>query len=184
MPLLNRPGTISLGGGSPNPQTFPIKNIQVELKDTNGIEPVIRIKSLAPALQYSETAGLPDLLEILQQLQEAEHKPPRLNTSKIGVTTGSQDGLTKAFEMVLSRGDTLLVEDYIYPGCLAFLKPAGISLHSLPADNEGLLPEALDEVLVNWSIKMQGPKPKVIYLIPTGSNPTGRTHSENRKCLV
>ena len=40
----------------------------------------------------------------------------------------SQDGLAKAFEMLLNPGDSILVEDPTYPGTLSFLGPFGANL--------------------------------------------------------
>jgi DNA-binding transcriptional MocR family regulator len=50
-------------------------------------------------------------------------------------------------------------------------------------DGSGLIPESLDSILRNWSRdqpKNQS-RPKVLYTIPTGSNPTGASLSEERK---
>lgn len=46
---------ISLGGGMPNPTTFPYKSIQVEAKD--GTKFALEGSELSKALQYCETAG-------------------------------------------------------------------------------------------------------------------------------
>ena len=53
---------------------------------------------LDEALQYSPTRGLPRLLRHLEALQAAEHAPPV--PVEVCVSTGSMDGLTKAFDMV------------------------------------------------------------------------------------
>lgn len=54
--IANGPPTlISLGGGQPNPSTFPFKSIQVESRDGNKF--ILKGKDLSKALQYSETSG-------------------------------------------------------------------------------------------------------------------------------
>jgi aromatic amino acid aminotransferase I len=43
-------------------------------------------------------------------------------------------------------------------------------------DDYGLVPEALDDSLNNWNYQTRGArKPFLLYLIPTGQNPTGAT---------
>lgn len=80
------------------------------------------------ALQYSPTCGLPVLVNELVALQEREHSP--VNPFKVMVSTGSQDALTKAFDMLLDPGESLLVENPTYSGALAFLEPAGVNCKS------------------------------------------------------
>lgn len=122
-PLLKVPGMISLGGGMPNPSTFPISTIQIQLK-AGGETIQLTAQETEMALQYSQTAGLPELLEILAQLQRSVHNRPSVQANnQICITTGSQDGLYKAFQMVLSEGDSLLAESPTYSGTLALLRP-------------------------------------------------------------
>jgi aromatic amino acid aminotransferase I len=42
----------------------------------------------------------------------------------------------------------------------------------------------MDEVLSNWSTATQGPKPKVVILVPTGQNPSGTTMSIGRRKVI
>ena len=71
MPLLQVPGMISLGGGLPNPATFPFKSLTVELK--NGEKYTLSDSTLDVALQYSPTNGLPSFLAHLETLRQVYH---------------------------------------------------------------------------------------------------------------
>ena len=83
----------------PNTETFPFQSFQIDFK--HNMDPIkLEGKDLEAALQYSATAGLPSLLQHLYELQGAEHGNHAQN-AKIMVTTGSQDALTKAFDMLL-----------------------------------------------------------------------------------
>jgi len=119
----------------------------------------------------------------LHGMQIAEHSPPPATAEqlRVCVTTGSQDSLTKAFDMLIEEGDNVLVEEPTYSGALAALWPMGCKLTGVPTDGGGLKPEALHSILDNWNVETQGPKPRVLYTIPTGSNPTGATLSEDRR---
>lgn len=59
-PLTQIPGMVSLGGGMPNAQLFPIEEIQVKAKDLRGrkgdsVTLTLSGKQLESALQYSPT---------------------------------------------------------------------------------------------------------------------------------
>lgn len=113
-PLVSQPGMISLGGGMPNTETFPFASLQLNLK--SGKQLTLDTDRLHEALQYSPTPGLPSLLAALRRLQLREHTSSRESDFDITVTTGSQDGLSKAFDMLLEEDDTLLLESPTYSG--------------------------------------------------------------------
>lgn len=88
---------------------FPFSSFKFTL--TDGVEIALTPTELSESLQYSDTPGIPSFLAELMRLQQAEHKIPYpIDEVAIAVTTGSQDGLTKAFEMLLNPSDSLLVE--------------------------------------------------------------------------
>ena len=169
-PLVGLPGMISLGGGMPNPSTFPFSRIQIELKDGPEIE--LSGKSLEAALQYSPTPGLPPLVAHLRRLQEAEHGAAA--NHEICVTTGSADALSKTFDALLDEKSALLVESPTFSGSLAYLQPIGCGLAGVECDRFGIIPDAMDRILREWDEEREGrPRPRVLYTIPNGGNPTG-----------
>ncbi|CEL98170.1 unnamed protein product [Vitrella brassicaformis CCMP3155] len=157
----------------PSASQFPIQSIAVTLKDGAQIE----LDNVEQLLQYSPTKGLPRLVEHLKLLQAREHgKDP--GSFDLCVTTGSQDALTKTFEALLNPGDPILIESPTYSGSLAFLEPFGAQLVEVPTDHEGIVPSLLRDILARWS---GTPRPKVLYTIPTGSNPSGATMNVERR---
>ncbi|ETW01883.1 hypothetical protein, variant [Aphanomyces invadans] len=180
-PLVALPGMISLGGGMPNPTTFPFESMSIKLKSGQTMD--LRGPTLQQALQYSPTPGLPELVQIISTRMEDEHEPPALSEPRmLSITTGSQDALYKAFEMLIDEDDSLLVETPTYSGTLAHLHAVNCNLVTVRTDGQGLVPEHLASILDNWdSIKK---KPKVLYTIPTGGNPTGVSMSFERKQQV
>ncbi|EOD15135.1 putative aminotransferase [Emiliania huxleyi CCMP1516] len=173
------PGMISLGGGMPNPSTFPFAKLTAELTDGTSVE--LSGASLEAALQYSPTQGLPALVAHLERLQDDEHGRAS-EDRQLCVTTGSADALSKAFDALLVEGDALLVESPTYSGSLAYLQPLGCRLVGVPCDGAGLQPAALEAVLAGWDEASEGARrPRVLYTIPTGSNPTGASLDAERK---
>ncbi|GMH66655.1 hypothetical protein TrRE_jg4023 [Triparma retinervis] len=178
---------ISLGGGMPNVSTFPIASIELKLKKGGGSSLVLNEDETRVALQYSPSRGIPSLVSHLKALQHDLHDVNFTDGSRdLIVTNGSQDGLAKAFEMLLEPGhDTLLIENPTYSGSLAFLGPLGVTLKGVETDAQGIVPSKLRNVLDNWEVQNGGrKKPRVIYTIPTGSNPTGGSLTFERKSEI
>lgn len=109
------------------------------------------------------------------------HAPPYADWKCI-MTPGNTFMLELAFRTFVKRGDYILIEQYTYPSCLETAKPLGARFVAISMDKDGLLPEDLDRVVSSWDASIMGAeRPKVLYIIPTGQNPTGSTLSEKRR---
>ncbi|XP_037753458.1 kynurenine/alpha-aminoadipate aminotransferase, mitochondrial isoform X1 [Chelonia mydas] len=182
------PSLISLAGGIPNPNTFPFKMATITTRDGTAVD--IGEDLMKRALQYSPSAGIPELLSWLKDLQKSLHNPPTAKYSpdqgqmEICVTTGSQEGLCKVFEMLINPGDNILLDAPTYPGTLAALRPLGCNIINVPSDQHGIIPKALKEILSRWSpedVRKHNNIPKFLYTIPNGGNPTGTSLTTDRK---
>jgi len=180
LPLASRPGMISLGGGMPNPALFPIDGL--ELSVAGGAKLRASPADVREALQYSATAGLPELLARLRVVQLAEHAPPA--PVALAVVPGSQDGLAKIFDALIEDGDSVLIEAPTYSGSLAYLEAKRCRFVSVPTDGDGLDVAALAARLDAWQPARDGAKPRVLYCIPTGGNPTGASLSDARRTAL
>jgi len=177
------PEMIPLSGGMPNPEMFPFKELKLEV--TGGHPIVLEGKALQAALQYIPTHGHPALLKQLRSLQEEVHTPNQdvwANTD-IVITSGSQDGLCKALEMMIDQGSSVLVEDYVYSGTLAIMSPYKPVYHVIQSDSKGMVPESLRSILSQWKAGPDGEegRPKFLYINPTGANPTGTILPQERR---
>eukprot|EP00761_Pharyngomonas_kirbyi_P014099 gb/GECH01014129.1/.p1 GENE.gb/GECH01014129.1/~~gb/GECH01014129.1/.p1 ORF type:complete len:435 (+),score=116.56 gb/GECH01014129.1/:1-1305(+) len=176
-PLLSIPGMISLGGGLPNPSTFPFQSLEFTLKDGTKIS--LSDEEIKAALQYCPTSGLPSFLSWVKEHQKTIHSPPYENW-EVCVSTGSQDSLAKAFQALLNPGDSILLEIPTYSGALSALKPMNCNLCGVPTDHGGIVIDELRQMLKNWDTSLK-PFPKALYTIPTGQNPSGATLDINRR---
>ncbi|XP_061108067.1 kynurenine/alpha-aminoadipate aminotransferase, mitochondrial isoform X2 [Conger conger] len=186
------PSVISLAGGAPNPDTFPFHSATVKVK--NGASIVLDETTMKRALQYSASSGIPELLSWMKTLQRNLHNPPTASNSVAGgqmdicVTTGSQEGLSKTFEMLVTPGDNVLLDAPTYSGTLAALQPLGCNIINVPSDQFGMIPGALREILSRWdpadAKKPGSTVPRVLYTIPNGGNPTGASMTAERKADV
>ncbi|KAF1380733.1 hypothetical protein PFLUV_G00167030 [Perca fluviatilis] len=183
------PSLISLAGGAPNPNTFPFQSASIKLK--NGQMLTFDDAAMKRALQYSASNGIPELLTWMKNLQKDLHDPPTASYAPengqmdMCVTTGSQEGLCKVFEMLVNPGDNVLLDAPTYSGTLAALQPLGCNLINVPSDQHGMIPAALKEVLSRWDPsevhKPSSTAPKILYTIPNGGNPTGASMTAQRK---
>ncbi|KAM0755517.1 PLP-dependent transferase [Meredithblackwellia eburnea MCA 4105] len=188
-PLEKRPGMISFLAGKPNPTTFPFSSISVQLKPiVEGDKPetlVVESSALNEGLQYGPTAGLGGLVDWLEDLQVKKHHRTKDGSWRVSVGSGSQDLIYKAFQALIEEGDSVLLETPIYSGTLGLLQPEPATFIEVPVDTEGLVPEVLEDLLANWEAKHPGKRfPKILYTIPTGSNPTGCSSPLDRKVAI
>ncbi|GAA5922737.1 uncharacterized protein JCM15063_003407 [Sporobolomyces koalae] len=177
-PLEKIPGMVSLLAGKPNAETFPFSAITVSLKPiipTDTPEQlVVESDALTEGLQYGPTAGLTGLVKWLENLQETKHSRKKDGSWQVSVGSGSQDLINKAFCSLVNPGDSILLETPVYSGTIGLLRQHDASLIEVPVDTAGLNPDALEDILANWSEKYPNKRfPKLLYTIPTGSNPTG-----------
>lgn len=176
-PLTLIPGMISLGGGLPNPGTFPFSKIEVSLNTGEG--PLcIDGAELKAALQYAPTEGLPSFVEWVNSYIRKFHRP-QIKDWSICVSTGSQDALSKAFEMILEAGDVIFVDIPTYPGALSALRPLGCDIVGVETDGDGMICHDLEGKMRQE--KNGGKTLKAIYTTPIGQNPRGSSLTRARK---
>lgn len=98
---------------------------------------------------------------------------------------GATDGWSKVVQLLLERDDAILVEEWTYPGAEGAFIPLGVEMISLKMDGEGIIPQYMEETLANWDEGVRGRRrPRVLYTVPTGQNPTGATASSQRRKAI
>ncbi|KAK1145514.1 hypothetical protein N8T08_004072 [Aspergillus melleus] len=181
LPLEVLPGMISLVAGKPNPETFPFSDISISLKDSNGHRIVLEEGRLSEALQYGLPGGNAELIKWFEELQRRVHGIGDHQGWACCIGNGSQELIHRAFQVFADLGDPVLIETPAYPGVVGFLRADGHQLIEVQSDAEGLNPVDLERVLFAWPGKR---RPRVLYTIPTGSNPTGQSCTEIRKAQI
>ncbi|XP_046624140.1 kynurenine/alpha-aminoadipate aminotransferase, mitochondrial-like isoform X1 [Neodiprion virginianus] len=171
------PDLIPFAGGLPNTETFPFQEIDVTYKD--GTRHKLTGKDLDVALQYGHTEGYPPLMKLWRDLQNRWHSPPR-DDWEVLVTTGSQEACSRILEHFLDEGDAVMVQVPAYTGTLGALDPLAPEFIGIEQDAEGIVPDKIRQVC---EARMRDglPKPKLLSVNPTGSNPTGAVLSEERR---
>ena len=98
---------------------------------------------------------------------------------EILIVSGSLQALDLVNGILLTRGDTVIIEQDTYQGALTRLARLGVCAVGVPLDQDGMRMDALAAALAE--LKARGVRPKYIYTVPTVQNPTGTILNEARR---
>ena len=163
--LLGDPNIISFAGGNPASSALEPERIAAFAQEAlaeNGVN----------LLQYGQTEGYAPLRESAAEF--FRHNGVKTDPAHILPVSGSQQGLDLICKALLNEGDTMLVENPTFLGALQTYRTYGARFAAVETDEDGAIPESLEE-------QIRAHRPKLIYLIPTFQNPTGRTLSLERR---
>lgn len=168
MELAEAPDVISFAGGFPAPETYPLEEIKqafMKVLEHHGKE----------ALSYSSTSGYINLRQkIVQRINDKQGTS--LTADEIIITSGSQQALDMSGMLFVDKGDIILCETPSYVGALNVFKAYGAEFIEVPTDSEGIIPEALEEI-----IQKNEERIKLAYVMPDFQNPTCRCWTEERR---
>jgi DNA-binding transcriptional MocR family regulator len=169
-----QPEVISLAGGLPAPELFPIDEYR------RAFEWVLESDG-AQALQYGPSEGYAPLRGFV-----AEHLGRlgiRCTPEDVLIINGSQQALDLIGKIFLDPGDAILCEKPTYLGALQAFNQYQPRYVVVPMDDDGM---RVDEVERALARDASGPRRiKFIYVVPNFQNPTGRTLTlERRQRLV
>ena len=166
------PEMISFGGGAPAAEALPIDTVreianEILTKDKRGAE----------ALQYGHPYGVKDLREaVVNKLLIP--KGVAANPDDIMIVNGGLETMNLICQVFIDPGDVILVESPTFVHCVEIFEMFQAKCIAVKMDEDGIVPEDVEEKIKEYH-------PKMVYVIPTFHNPTGRTLStERRKCLA
>jgi 2-aminoadipate transaminase len=135
-------------------------------------------RTLAMYTLHSGPLGYRPLREFLARKLMA-HAGIACEPEEVLLTSGSLQAMDLVNALLLSRGDTVVVEQANYAGTLSRLARLGVDAVGVPLDGEGMRMDALASTLQD--LERRGIRPKYIYTIPTVQNPTGTILSAARR---
>jgi 2-aminoadipate transaminase len=107
------------------------------------------------------------------------HEDIDIPPSRIMITNGSTQGLLMVAEAFLNPGDTVVIEEFCYPGTLRAFSYCEPRYATVPTDEEGIIVTELVRVLDRLAAERI--TPKFIYTIANFQNPTGSVMSLSRR---
>lgn len=165
--LTAQPEMISFAGGLPAAECLPAEEIRRITAD------VLSGSGAVGALQYGVSEGFSFFREELRGFL-ADVGVKTDSTDNLFVVSGGQQGIDLMCKVFLDKGDVVLVENPTY---LAFLQIAA----TYEAKVVGVKSDELGLDLGDLEDKIKRYSPKLIYTVPTFSNPTGRSYSLNNR---
>ena len=166
------PETISFGGGAPAREALP-----VELVHQIASEVLTRDQRGAQALQYGNPTGIPELRQAVIDRLLAP-KGLKAGLENVIIVAGGMESMNLVSQLFLDPGDVVLVESPTFVQSVQVFKLFEARCIACKTDNNGLVIEDVEAKIKQYS-------PKMVYVIPTFQNPSGRTFSlERRKALA
>ena len=166
------PDTISFGGGAPAKEALPVETVheiasQVLTREARG----------GQALQYGNPMGIPDLRQaVIDRLLEP--KGLKAGLENVIIVGGGIESLYLTCQLYIEPGDVILVESPTFVHAVQVFKMFQARCIACETDDHGLVIEDVEAKIKQYA-------PKMVYVIPTFQNPSGRTFSlERRKALA
>ena len=166
--VTSQPDIISFAGGLPAPELFPVEAVRAAAStvlEQNGPD----------ALQYGPSEGYMPLRDWIAE--EVRQRGIAATSSDVLVTNGSQQVLDLVGKLFLNAGDVVLTENPTYLAAIQAFQTFEARFVPVPTDEQGLIPEALPELIRQH-------RPKFLYTIPNFQNPTGVTLSAERRASL
>ena len=166
------PETISFGGGAPAKEALPVELIheiasEVLTRDGRGVQ----------ALQYGNPIGIPDLRQaIIDHLLVP--KGLKADLKNVMIVAGGMESMNLVSQLYLEPRDVVLVESPTFVQSIQIFKMFEAQCIACETDDNGF-------VLEDVEAKIKQYHPKMIYVVPTFQNPSGRTTGlERRKAIA
>ena len=165
-----RPEIVSLAGGSPYVSALPLDAVGEMIGQLIAGHGEV-------ALQYCTAQGDAGLRERICDVMALEEI--RAHPDEIVVTVGSQQALDLLTRIFIDPGDVILAEAPSYVGALGAFASYQASVVHVAMDEDGLIPEALEEAIARTAAA--GRRAKFLYTVPNFHNPAGVTLAAARR---
>ncbi len=152
-------GVIHLGRGHPSADLLPDARLRSAIADLSPARS-------AAALQYRGAEQDDDFRAALAAFLTGRYRHP-VTAAEVLPTSGISLTLGMVCAVFAPAGSVVVCGDPTYFLATAVLQTAGMRLHPVPVDGEGMVVEALEEALRG------GLRPALVYCIPAFHNPAG-----------
>jgi DNA-binding transcriptional MocR family regulator len=155
--------SISFAASRPSENLFPLDEFRATCRE------VIDSPAAAEILQLGPAGGYGPLRKHL--LDEARKQGTAGPDDDILITSGCQQAFDLIQRVLAARGETVLLEDPIYPGVRNVFSRGGARVIGIPVGENGADVEAFESAV-------DKERPRLVVLTPSFQNPTGTTIPE------
>ncbi|QQE79862.1 PLP-dependent aminotransferase family protein [Alicyclobacillus sp. SO9] len=158
---------LDFSDGNIGPEVWPVESMQRLLA---GVD-------LNEVLGFGHPLGLPALRETVSS-EIKRNLNVKVDPESLLITAGAQQALYLLARGLLHPGDSIAIEKPSFYYSQALFQSCGVRLLPIPMDKDGVLPDALKELVRKH-------RPAMVWLNPTYHNPTGVTlNLERRQAVV
>lgn len=156
MRLSRKPGVINFSHGAPPMEFMPVSPLRdaiTTVLDRDG----------SKALTYELTEGYFPLRASVRDYVSA--LGIQCNPDQVLITGGTQQALDLVVQSLLSEGDVIVTENPTYLGMIDIARVRRVQMHGIGVDEDGMRLDMLENYIIDNH-------PRLIYVMPTFSNPT------------
>ncbi|MDD4320783.1 MAG: PLP-dependent aminotransferase family protein [Acidaminococcaceae bacterium] len=158
---------ISFVAGEPSSDIYPLAELQEAFKNVFNETDLFAY--------YKDDFGLIELRDWIAKQMLVDNIAPRwVGRENILLTNGAGEAIQLVSEALIDPGSIVLVESPTYTESLLTFHKQGAQCISVPSDDDGIIPEALENILSKRRIRF-------LYTIPNFQNPSGRTAPLGRR---
>ena len=159
------------GTGRSDPATFPVEALQAA-----AVKVIERDRELLT--NYPGSLGY-EPLRIAMAKREGDREAVSINPDHIALTNGSMQAVTLVAEALTEPGDTVITEEFTYPGTLSAYRSLKLDIHGIGMDEHGMRMDLLTAKLT--ALKEDNRLPKFLYVLTNYQNPGGTVMPESRR---
>lgn len=168
-PAAPEPGMISFAASRPSEDEFPLVEFRATCRE------VLESSEAANILQLGSAGGYGPLRRFV--LNEVRKRGAAGRDDDILITSGCQQAFDLMQRVLASRGETVLMEDPVYPGVRNVFQRGGAKVVGIPVGDDGVETEALERAI-------EKEHPRLLILTPNFQNPTGTTIPEYERARI
>lgn len=160
-------GAIPFTSGEPSAEIYPVDELR---------EAFCRVIEDTELLAYYKyDFGLIELREwIVERMRKDSMIPDWVRAENILLTNGAGEAIDHVAQALIDPGSLVLVEAPTFTDALLTFRKQGAQCVSVPSDDDGIVPGALEEILKKRRVRL-------LYTIPNYQNPSGRTSPPGRR---
>jgi DNA-binding transcriptional MocR family regulator len=151
---------ISFSASRPSQDQFPLEEFRATVREVIDSPEAAQILQLGPASGYGPLRGF--------ILNDARHTGTAREDDDVLITSGVQQAFDLIQRVLASRGETVVIEDPVYPGLRNAFQRGGARVIGAPMGPDGVDFPALQRILEKET-------PRLMVLTPNFQNPTGTT---------
>lgn len=167
-------GGLSGAGGRTSPNGVSPCDVPIpEIPASSGIQDI----DLAVSLQYGSAMGHDFIRDFLKRHNSTYMAPIKFDDWDLMLSVGNTFGWDSVMRTFLEPSDTVFFEEFTFPTALENCQTRGCTTIGVKLDSDGINIEDLEA-------KLKLHRPKLLYTIPTGQNPTGSVMSTKKRAQL